>query len=133
MDRTGVNDIEVASPEVVHAAGRNFAAALAQTPQFKAFEQAYDTLSQDSAAQEALLAYQTKAEAVRTLRKRNTPSEAEYAELERLKNDYLGRPTVLAYTAAEAELTALCQQAAGMISAAIGLNYAAVCGASCCG
>jgi hypothetical protein len=60
-------------------------------------------------------------------------SATERAELERLKDDYIARPSVQAYAEAEAELTALCQQAAGMISAATGLNYAASCGASCCG
>ena len=63
----------------------------------------------------------------------NAVSEAERAELEMLKNDYLTRPSVQAYAAAEAELTVICQQAAGMISESIGLNYAASCGASCCG
>jgi cell fate (sporulation/competence/biofilm development) regulator YlbF (YheA/YmcA/DUF963 family) len=63
----------------------------------------------------------------------NAVGEAERAELDRLKNDYVTRPTVQAYAAAETELTSLCQQTAGMISEAIGLNYAASCGASCCG
>jgi cell fate (sporulation/competence/biofilm development) regulator YlbF (YheA/YmcA/DUF963 family) len=63
----------------------------------------------------------------------NAASEVERAELERLKNDYMMRPTVQAYAQAEAELTTICQQVAGMISESVGLNYAASCGASCCG
>ena len=133
MDDIKLNDIEVASPAVVRTAARDFAAALAETPQFKAFEQAYEAFSQDAAANQALLAYQEKAKSLRAMLMLNAVSEAERAELERLQNDYVMRPTVQAYAAADAELTALCQQAAGIISAAIGLNYATSCGASCCG
>ena len=133
MDEMGLKEIEVASPPVVRTAARDFAATLAETPQFKTFEQAYEALSHDVAAQQALSAYRDKAESLRALLMLNAVSEAERAELERLKQDYLTRASVQAFAAAEAELTALCQQAAGMISAAIGLNYAASCGASCCG
>jgi len=127
------DDIEIAHVEVAKRAARDFAAALAETQQFKAFEQTYEILSHDVAAQQALSAYRGKAESLRALLMLNAVSEAERAELERLKQDYLTRASVQAFAAAEAELTALCQQAAGMISAAIGLNYAASCGASCCG
>lgn len=133
MDDIKLNDIEVASPSVVRTAARDFAAALAETPQFKAFEQAYEALSKDNAAHQALSVYQAKAKSLRAMLMLNAVSEVERAELERLQNDYVARPTVQAYASAEAELTALCQQAAGMISASIGLNYAASCGASCCG
>jgi len=128
-----IEDIEMASPSVVKQAARGFATALAETPQFETFEQAYESLSHDATAQQALSAYRTKAESLRALLMLNAVDEPERAELERLKNDYLTHATVQAYAAAEAELTALCQQAAGMISDAIGLNYAASCGASCCG
>jgi cell fate (sporulation/competence/biofilm development) regulator YlbF (YheA/YmcA/DUF963 family) len=133
MDEMGLNEIEVASPSVVRAGGRDFAAALAETPQFKAFEQTYEALSHDVAAQQALSAYRDKADSLSVLLKLNAVSEAKYAELERLRQDYLTRASVQSYAAAQAELTTLCQQAAGMISAAIDLNYAACCGASCCG
>lgn len=133
MDNSELSDIEVASPSVVHAAARGFAAALAETAQFKAFEQAYVALRHDTAASQALLAYQEKAKSLRAVLMLNAASESEQRELERLKNDYVTRPTVQAYINAEAELTVLCQQAGEMISQAIGLNYSAACGASCCG
>ena len=133
MDEMELREMEIAPPSVVRAPGRDFAAALAETPQFKAFEQAYESLSHDAAAQQALSAYQAKAEALRALLMLNAVAESEHAELERLKNDYLARATVQTYDIAEAELAALCRQAAGMISETIGLNYAACCGASCCG
>jgi len=127
------DDIEIAPVEVVKRAAREFAAALAETQQFRAFEQAYEALSHDTTAQQALSAYRDKAESLRALLMLNAVSETERAEMERLKQDYLTRASMQAYAAAEVELTAICQQAAGMISAAIGLNYAASCGASCCG
>jgi cell fate (sporulation/competence/biofilm development) regulator YlbF (YheA/YmcA/DUF963 family) len=133
MNNIELNDIEVASPSVVLAAARDFAAALSETPQYKAFEQTYKALSDDVVAHQALSAYQDKAKSLRAVLMLNATSETERAELEKLKNDYMMRPIVQAYAAAESELTTLCQQAAGMISAATGLNYAASCGASCCG
>lgn len=133
MSYNELNDVDMASPAVVRAAARDFAAALAEAPQFKAFEQAYEAFHHDAAAQQALSVYQAKASSLRAVLMLNAASEAERAELEKLKNDYLTRPTVQAYAKAESELTALCQQAAGMISESIGLNYAAACGASCCG
>ena len=133
MPYNELNDIEVASPSVVRTAARDFAAALAETPQFKAFEQAYKALRDDAAAKQILATYQAKARSLRESPRSNAASEAEHAELERLKNEYGTRPTVQAYMRTEGELIALCQQAAGMISESIGFNYAASCGASCCG
>ena len=133
MDDKVFDDIEIAPPSVVKRVARDFAAALAETPQFKTFEHAYEALKKDAAASQALSAYQEKVKSLRALLMLNAVGEAERAELERLKNDYVTRPTVQAYAAAEAELTSLCQQTAGMISETIGLNYAAACGASCCG
>jgi cell fate (sporulation/competence/biofilm development) regulator YlbF (YheA/YmcA/DUF963 family) len=133
MEVMKLNEIEVASPSVVHEAGRNFAVALAETAQFKAFEQAYEALSHDVAAQQALTAFREKADSLNVVLKLNAAGETERAELERLRQDYLGRASVQAYADAQAELTSLCQQVAGKISAAIGLNYASSCGSSCCG
>lgn len=133
MESLDLNDIELASPSVVRAAARNFAAALAETPQFKAFEQAYEVLSKDTVAHQALSAYHEKSNSLRAMIMLNALSEPDRAELERLKNEYMTRSAVQMYAVAEAELTALCQQLAGRISKATGLNYAAACGASCCG
>jgi len=133
MNESELDDIDVAPPSVVKAAAHDFAAALAETPQFKAFEQAYEALNQDTAAHQSLSIYQEKVKSMRATLMLNAVSDAERAELEKLKNDYMTRSAVQAYATAEAELTALCQQVAGMISASTGLNYAACCGTSCCG
>lgn len=52
MDDKVFEDIEIAPPSVVKQAARNFAAVLAETPQFKAFEQAADLFQHDQVAQE---------------------------------------------------------------------------------
>jgi cell fate (sporulation/competence/biofilm development) regulator YlbF (YheA/YmcA/DUF963 family) len=133
MAEPELSEIEIASPSVVHAAARDFAAALAETPEFKAFEQAYMELRQDVVAQQALSTHQDKAASLSVLLALDAVSEADRAELERLRQDYLRFASVQAYTSAQAELTTLCQQAAGKISTAIGLNYASSCATSCCG
>ncbi len=133
MENLAFDDIEIAPAEVVMGAARDFAVALAETSQFKAFTQAYEVVSHDVAAQQSLSAYQDKIESLRALIMLNAISQADRAELQHLMQDYLAHPSVKAYAIAESELTTLCQQVAGMISAAIGLNYAAACGASCCG
>lgn len=133
METLEFNDIETASPSVVKSAARSFAAALSETPQFRAFEQAYEAFDADTAARQALSAYKQKAQSLRALLMLNAVSEADRAELERLQNAYLSRPSVQAYMNAELELAALCRELAGLISQSVGLNYAASCGASCCG
>ena len=50
MIRDEINDMEIASPSVVSKAARDFAAALVETPQFKAFEQASAALRTASEA-----------------------------------------------------------------------------------
>lgn len=91
MNQMNLTEIEIAPPTVVRAAGRDFAAALAETPQFIAFEQAYESLRHDTAAQQALSAYQTKMESLRALLMLNAVGDDERAELEQLTQDYLTR------------------------------------------
>jgi cell fate (sporulation/competence/biofilm development) regulator YlbF (YheA/YmcA/DUF963 family) len=54
-----LNDLELAPASVVKQAARDFAATLAETPQFKAYEAAADRLNQDSEAQRAIEAFET--------------------------------------------------------------------------
>jgi hypothetical protein len=62
-----LNELELAPPEVVRQAARDFAVALAETPQFKAYEQAVDRLNHDTAVQQAIDAFQTKRESLRAM------------------------------------------------------------------
>jgi cell fate (sporulation/competence/biofilm development) regulator YlbF (YheA/YmcA/DUF963 family) len=133
MEETEINEMETASPSVVHQAGRDFAVALAETPQFKAFERAYEALTKDLEAQKALKAFREKATSLQVMLQLNAVSEAERVGLEQLRQNYISHSSVQTYSAAQADLLSLCQQTAAKISSAIGLNYASVCGPSCCG
>lgn len=133
MDTLELNELNIADPSVVRAAARNFAAALSETPQFKAFEQAAERFRQDPSAQQALSAYQEKQQSLRALLMLNAVSAEQRAELESLQSAFVNHPVVQDYFSAQTELATLCQTLGDVLSEAIGLNYAAACGVSCCG
>ncbi len=126
-------DIEIAPSSVVKRAARDFAAAVAETPEFEAFEQAADRFRQDQSAQQALGTYQEKQLAWRALIMLNALSPEQKSELESLQNTFVNHPMVQAYFKAQTEFATLCQTLGDTLSESIGLNYAAACGASCCG
>jgi cell fate (sporulation/competence/biofilm development) regulator YlbF (YheA/YmcA/DUF963 family) len=133
MDDKVFDDIGIAPPSVVKQAARNFAAVLAETPQFKAFEQAAHRFQQDPVAQEALRAYQEKQTSWRALLMLNALNTEQKAELESLQNKFMNQPVVQEYFKAQTGLATLCQTISDRLSESIGLNYAAACGVSCCG
>ena len=126
-------DIEMAPPSVVKQAVRDFAAALAETPQFKAFEQAAYAFRQNQAAQLALQAYRQKQQSLRALLMLNALSAEQRADLENLHKAFINQPVVQAYFQAQTELASLCQALGDELFKSTGLNYAASCGVSCCG
>ncbi|MEX2162243.1 MAG: YlbF family regulator [Anaerolineales bacterium] len=126
-------NIEIAPiEEVKHAAGE-FAAALAETPQFKVFDQAAERFRKDQAAQQAMGAYQEKQIAWSALIMLNALSAEQRAELESLQNAFVNQPIVQDYFGVQTELATLCHTLGDTLSESIGLNYAAACGVSCCG
>jgi cell fate (sporulation/competence/biofilm development) regulator YlbF (YheA/YmcA/DUF963 family) len=127
------NDLDIAPPSVVLQAASDFAAALTETPQFRAFERASERFRQDQAAQQAMQAYQQKQQSLRALLMLDAVSADQRAELERLQNAFFNQPVVQEYLAAQTDLAALCQLLGDMLSESIGLNYATACGVSCCG
>ncbi len=127
-----INDMEIASQSVVTQAARDFAAVLVETPQFKAFELAAEALRDDTNAQRAIEAYQTKQQSLQALLMLNAVSAEEQAELERLRQAFINEPTVSTLLQAQAELTAVCQAAADLLSKHLGLSFAAACGPGCC-
>jgi cell fate (sporulation/competence/biofilm development) regulator YlbF (YheA/YmcA/DUF963 family) len=84
-----VDDLKVAPAPVVKQAAHNFAAALAETPQFKAFEQALEQFREDAAAQAAMAAFQEKRTSWRALMMLNALSPEQQAELKALQNVFL--------------------------------------------
>jgi cell fate (sporulation/competence/biofilm development) regulator YlbF (YheA/YmcA/DUF963 family) len=133
MDDQVFDDIEIAPPSVVLSAARDFAAALAETPQFQSFEQASERFRQDRAAQQAMEAYREKQTDLRPLLMLNALSAEQTAELEDLKDAFVNQPVVQEYSKAQTELATLCQALGDALSESIGLNYAAACGVGCCG
>jgi cell fate (sporulation/competence/biofilm development) regulator YlbF (YheA/YmcA/DUF963 family) len=129
-----LNDFDIAPPEVVQHAARDFAAALAASPQFRAFEQSAYALQEDKAAQTALQAYQAKQRSLQMMLMLNSVSVEERDELTRLYQAFAGRPSFQAYVRAEADVRTLCQEAGDLLSRHIGFDFAAACASGgCCG
>jgi cell fate (sporulation/competence/biofilm development) regulator YlbF (YheA/YmcA/DUF963 family) len=123
---------DVAKDEV-RTAARAFAQALAETPPFKAFEEAGGMLDSDLLAQQAIAAYQAKQQSLQMMLQLNAVSPEERAELNRLHQVMLAEPGVVAYLQAQDNLVILCRAAAELLSERIGLKFAAVCRSGCCG
>ncbi len=132
MSDLSMNELELAPASVVKQAARDFAATLAETSQFKAYEEAADRLNRDTEAQRAIEAFETKQQSLQAMLMLNAVSEADQAELQRLKRAFSGLPAVVAYFQVQADLMMLCQATGDHLSQAIGLNYAAACGPGCC-
>ena len=132
MDDPILNELELAPPAAVRQAARDFARALAETPQFTAFDQAADRLGNDEQAQQAMQAFQTRQQSLRMMLKLNAVRAEETAELDRLREAFLAEPSVATYLQAQQDLMAVCQAAADSLSQHIGLSFAAACGPGCC-
>lgn len=89
-----LNDVEIAPPSVVLQAASDFAAALAETPQFINFDAAAERLSKDSAAQKAIQAFQAKQHSLQMMLRLNAVSPEDRMELERLQQAFLAEPSV---------------------------------------
>jgi cell fate (sporulation/competence/biofilm development) regulator YlbF (YheA/YmcA/DUF963 family) len=125
--------LEIAPHSVVLQAARDFSYVLANTPQFVRFEEAGARLNNDEAAQQAIQAFQRKQQSLQAAGRLNAASPEQSKDLERLRQAFMAEPSVVEYVQAQGEISALCQTVAARISNAIGLNYSAACGASCCG
>lgn len=124
-------EIEVTEAQV-QSAIRAFAQALAESPQFQAFEQAADRFRQDETAQSAFQAYRAKQQSLQAMLMLNAVGSQDRAELTRLYQTFSAQPATVAYMEAQEELTALCQAAANLLSERLGLDFAATCGPGCC-
>jgi cell fate (sporulation/competence/biofilm development) regulator YlbF (YheA/YmcA/DUF963 family) len=116
----------------VRAAAHALAQALVETPQFQVFDQASEALGNDQAAQEAIVAYQTKQQSLQMMLMLKAVSAEDKAELARLERAFMAHPTVAAYLQAQQDLTDLFQSTAALLSDRIGLSFTAACGPGCC-
>lgn len=127
------SEFDVATPSTVHNAAQQFAAALVETPQYRAYEAASATFQGDAAAQASIAAYQRKLESLRMMLMLNAVEPDQRAELESLYKAFALRPSVIAFGEAQQEFATLCRLSAGLLSQHVGLDFAAACGSSCCG
>lgn len=129
MEQAGVVTISgIAEAEALQMA-RQFAAVLAETPEYEAFDRAQARLRRDAVAQEAIRAFQQRQQSLRMTVMLGALSEADRNDLQR---EMLAQPTVQAYLEAQERLSSLSQEAAKIISDVIGLSFAASCGPGCC-
>jgi cell fate (sporulation/competence/biofilm development) regulator YlbF (YheA/YmcA/DUF963 family) len=129
-----LNTLDIAPADVALQAAHDFAAALAQTPQFRAFEKASEEIQADQKVREAVRAFQTKQQSLQGVMAQDALTEEDQAELDRLRANYFALESVSTYNRAEADLKALCQIAGDILSQTTGVDFAGACqsgGCSC--
>jgi len=109
---------------------QDFAAAVAETPEFQAYEQANLALRQDQPAQRLIEALQVAQQRARWGWLAADDGEE---SLEALQRRTMEHPTVKAYVEAQERLNVLCQDVNTMLADAIGTDFAAAAAPSCCG
>ncbi len=125
----GAGDLELQAFSAADA----LAAALRESAEFAGLVGADRDLAADEAAQAALEAFQRRQDELRVELTFRTLTDEQKAELERLQTAVFEAPAVAHYFAAQAALADVCRQAAAIVSAEIGIDFAANCGSSCCG
>ena len=117
----------------VEQAARSFVAALAETPECRAFERAYLRFRDDERAQEALWAFEEQQRSLQPLLMLGAASDEQRAELDRLREAWMAEPSVAEYLEAQTSLSTLARAIDRVLSDRIGLDFAATCRPSCCG
>ena len=122
-----------AEAEALTAAG-TFGAALRASPEFGALLAANDALTADAGATAAIEAFADRQAELRTEAMMGILTAAQRAELERLQKTMYAIPTVASYVAATEALGAVCRETAVVVSAQIGIDFAANSrSGGCCG
>ena len=122
-----------AEAEALTAAG-TFGAVLRASPEFTALLTADRALSEDATAAAAIEAFQSRQAELRMELMMGVLPEAQHAELERLQQAMLAAPAVASYVDATAAFQAVCRETASVLSAQIGIDFAANCrSGGCCG
>lgn len=130
MDSTKVREREL-SPEA-RAALAALADALAEAPQFAAFEAASRRLEADAGAREALEAYQAMYRSLEVLVRLNALGPEQQDELDRLETAVAAQESIAAYSEAQGELAAVWQAVTALLSQRIGIDYGAASRVSGC-
>ena len=122
-----------AEAEALLAAGA-FGAVLRASPEFAALLVANEALSADAAATTAIEAFGARQAELRSEAMMGILTAAQRADLERLQKTMVAVPTLAAYVAATEAFGAICREAAVVVSAQIGIDFAVNCrSGGCCG
>ena len=122
-----------AEAEALMAAGA-FGAALRASPEFVALLAANDALTADAKATAAIEAFGDRQTELRTEAMMGILTAVQSAELERLQKTMYAIPTVASYVAATEAFRAVCRETAVVVSAQIGIDFAANSrSGGCCG
>jgi cell fate (sporulation/competence/biofilm development) regulator YlbF (YheA/YmcA/DUF963 family) len=122
-----------AEAEALSAAG-TFGAVLRASPEFGALLAANDVLLADVRANAAIEAFGSRQAELRTEAMMGILTAAQSAELERLQKAMYAVPTVASYVTATEAFQAVCRETAVVVSAQIGIDFAANCrSGGCCG
>ena len=136
MDDMTMNDLEVASNEVIMQTARVFAETLAGSDQFNEFEQSYDSYRQDMDAQSAFREYQLKRVELQTKSRSGSLDDKDREVLFLLQTKALSQPSFVRYGKAQESLVEMCQKIGDLLSKTIDLDYSDACKISsggCCG
>lgn len=128
----GAGEAGSAGSEVERAA-RRFAAVLAETPAFQAFEDASVRFRDDERAQDAYGAYQAEQRNLQPLLMLGAASEERQRELDRLYEAFVSEQSAAELLEAQASLTALCRAIDRVLSERVGMRFSATCSPGCCG
>lgn len=119
-------------PDVERVA-KAFAAVLCETPEYQALEYAYLRLRDDEDAEGALRVFKERQRSIQPLLMLGAASDEQRAELERLREAWVTRPTVKEYLEAEIAMSTVCGEVGEILSGRIGLSFASACSPGCCG
>ena len=134
MEKSTLNELEIAPKRVVMQTAKQFAQTLADTPQYREFEQAYQAYRQDGEAQNILTKFQTRQTSLRAMLALNAVSTEDRNELKSLQDQFYSQPSVVRYAKAQEDLVGLCQQIGDILSESIGLDFGSSCKTGgCCG
>lgn len=134
QDAAGLAAAPRAAEAEALTAARTFGATLRASPEFGALRAANDALTAAAGATAAIEAFGARQAELRTEAMMGILTAAQSAELERLQRAMFAVPSVAAYVAATEAFGAVCRETAVVVSAQIGIDFAANCrSGGCCG
>jgi cell fate (sporulation/competence/biofilm development) regulator YlbF (YheA/YmcA/DUF963 family) len=128
-----VSTTQVTMDPPVREAVTAFAQVLADTPEFRAFEESYHGFKHNRVVQDAVRRFEEKQRSLQMMQQLGAVEPTERDELNRLREAMMNEPKVRAYVEAQDQLMLLCQSVVKEMSEAIGLDFAGACAPSCCG